>query len=463
MAIYHLTTRIISSGKGKSAVASSAYLSAQKLHSDKYGLSFNYTRKEEVVFSEVLLPRYAPEEFGDREVLWNAVEKYENKINSRYAREFEFAIPNEWNRDEAITRSREYIQTNFVDKGMIADWAYHEKEGNHHVHCMCTLRAFNKDGTWSKMRKSEFALDENGNRIPILDESGNQKVRKRKGKGEEKLWKRIDVVNNQWNSKEQLIEWRKKWADFCNQYLDEENQIDHRSFEERGLELMPTIHEGYAARQMEENGKVSDRCQHNRKVKEANNLIIKIQKEIKELTGLMIEKARELYGRTRRITENRSNARGTGEAGADVGGIGFRESTADRAGEFIRRTEQSIVETNRDIEETESAIDRIKRKITEVGGSIDERYRRLRNSRDSRLHGANGTGVIAEESTDRSIESKDTESILREIKAARRIAERVISDSEASRDDKVTERKNREDERERSSIEESRKVLRRSR
>lgn len=105
------------------------------------------------------------------------------------------------------------------------------------MHCMCTMRAFNKDGSWSNMRKTEFARDDNGNKIPLLDENGKQKVRIRKGKGEEKLWKRIDVIQNQWNSKEQLKEWRKNWADYCNKFLIEEQKIDHRSFEEQGLDI----------------------------------------------------------------------------------------------------------------------------------------------------------------------------------------------------------------------------------
>ena len=219
MAIYHFTTRIIKSSIGKCAVASAAYISGQKLKDTRLGLSFNYTRKEEVVFAEVLLPKNAPEDLADRETLWNAVEKRENKRNSQYAREFEIAVPNEWNREQTISRMREFIKENFVNKGMAADWAYHEKEGNHHVHCMCTMRAFNKDGSWSNMRKTEFARDDNGNKIPLLDENGKQKVRIRKGKGEEKLWKRIDVIQNQWNSKEQLKEWRKNWADYCNKFL----------------------------------------------------------------------------------------------------------------------------------------------------------------------------------------------------------------------------------------------------
>lgn len=163
------------------------------------------------------------------------------------------------------------------------------------------MRAFNKDGSWSNMRKTEFVRDDNGNKIPLLDENGKQKVRIRKGKGEEKLWKRIDVIQNQWNSKEQLKEWRKNWADYCNKFLIEEQKIDHRSFEEQGLDIEPTIHEGYAARQMEQKGKVSDRCEYNRKVKESNKLVMQIKKSIAEITKILKERVEQIYERVGRV------------------------------------------------------------------------------------------------------------------------------------------------------------------
>ena len=89
-----------------------------------------------------------------------------------------------------------------------------------------------------------------------MDENtGLQKL----GKRNEKLWKRVTVLSNDWNSQSNAEKWRSSWADMCNQYIAPENQIDHRSFKRQGIERIPTIHEGYAARQMERRGIVSER------------------------------------------------------------------------------------------------------------------------------------------------------------------------------------------------------------
>ena len=117
------------------------------MYDERLGQTFSYTRKEEVVFSEILLPTSAPEHLRDRETLWNEVERVQNKANSRYARQFDMALPIELDRSQMIELSRKFIQENFVDKGMAADWALHDKDGNPHIHVMCTVRGFNKNGS----------------------------------------------------------------------------------------------------------------------------------------------------------------------------------------------------------------------------------------------------------------------------------------------------------------------------
>lgn len=265
MAIYHFYTSIIKASKGKCAVASAAYISAESLYDERLGKTFSYTRKEEVVFSEILLPKNAPEHLYDRATLWNEVERVQNKVNSRYARQFDMALPIELDIAQNIELSRKFIQENFVDKGMVVDWALHYKDGNPHIHAMCTFRGFNKNGTWASMEKKEYARDENGDKIPDIDpKTGKQRVRVRKGKGMEKLWKRVTVEANTWNSRAQLYEWRKNWAVACNEYLSPENHIDHRSYTEQGVEKLPTVHEGYAARGLSERGVAVDVVEENK-------------------------------------------------------------------------------------------------------------------------------------------------------------------------------------------------------
>lgn len=273
MAIYHCSIKIISRGKGRSAVACAAYRSGTKLTDLATGKIFDYSNKPGVVFFEVLLPENAPAAFAvDRNILWDAVERKETRSDARLAREVEVALPREFTRQEQIDTVREYIIKNFVREGMCADWALHDKrDGNPHAHIMLTTRAFTRNGKWAEKSRTIYKLDPNGQKVPLIDpETGEQKVRVRKGKGVEKLWQTEKVPANDWNDRSKAEEWRAAWAAECNRRLDRQHQIDHRSYARQAVEQEPTIHEGYAARKMESEGRVSDRCEINRETKALN-------------------------------------------------------------------------------------------------------------------------------------------------------------------------------------------------
>jgi hypothetical protein len=241
-----------------------------------------------------MLPEHAPAEFADRETLWNAVQNVETQKNAQMAREVEVALPNELPRDLQIKYLREFVQTNFVDKGMVADVCIHKamdtpkrkKKKNDHAHIMLTTRGFKANGEWALKERKDYARDENGNKIPEIDpKTGLQKVRVRPGKGEEKLWKRVTVEVNDWNRKENAETWRQAWADTCNRALAEiqsPERVDHRSYKKQGKDQIPTKHEGFAARQIEARGGTSELCEYNREVREANGLCITYQTELAE-------------------------------------------------------------------------------------------------------------------------------------------------------------------------------------
>ena len=273
VAIYHCSIKIISRGKGRSAVACAAYRSGTKLTDLATGKIFDYANKSGVVFSEVLLPEDAPTIFAvDRNILWDAVERKETHSAAQLAREVEVALPCEFTRQEQIDTVREYIMKNFVREGMCADWALHDKgDGNPHAHIMLTMRAIKPNGRWAEKSRTIYKLDPNGQKVPLIDpETGEQKVRVRKGKGVEKLWQTEKVPANDWNDRSKAEEWRAAWATECNRRLDRQHQIDHRSYARQAVEQEPTIHEGYAARKMEREGQVSDRCKINRETKALN-------------------------------------------------------------------------------------------------------------------------------------------------------------------------------------------------
>ena len=159
MAIYHLEAKVVSRGTGRSAVAASAYLSCTNILNDYDGVRHDYTRKKGLIWREVFLPEYAPPEWKDREQLWNAVEAAEKTKDSRLAREFVVALPIELDKDSNISLLQNFIQKNFVNMGMCADFAIHDTDGhNPHAHILLTVRPLNENGTWQYKTEKEYLL-----------------------------------------------------------------------------------------------------------------------------------------------------------------------------------------------------------------------------------------------------------------------------------------------------------------
>ena len=130
MAIYHLSVKIISRGKGQSAIASAAYRSGKRLYDKRYDEVKDFSNKRGIVYSDIQLPPEAPLEYLDREILWNAVERAEKKSNARLSREIEVALPKELSIPQQRLLLHDYIQENFVSEGMCADWSIHDKQPN---------------------------------------------------------------------------------------------------------------------------------------------------------------------------------------------------------------------------------------------------------------------------------------------------------------------------------------------
>nr|HAZ5017134.1 MobA/MobL family protein [Enterococcus faecium] len=271
MAIYHLSIKIISRGKGKSAVAAASYRSGEKIKNEYDGIVHDFTRKGGIAHTEILLPRNAPQEFASRSVLWNSVEKIEKSKNSQLAREIEIALPKELSREKQIELVRKYVKENFVKVGMCADVALHDKnDGNPHAHILLTMRPLNEDKTWGAKSKKEYILDKNGEKIKL--KNGNYKTRK--------------INTTDWNEQEKAEEWRKAWADITNKYLEEnsiQEKVDHRSYQRQGIEQIPTIHLGVSATQMEKKGIATDRGNINREIKHQNAILREISRRIKAL------------------------------------------------------------------------------------------------------------------------------------------------------------------------------------
>ena len=320
MAIYHLEAKVVSRGAGRSAVAASAYLSCSRLYNDYDGIQHDYTKKQGLVWQEVFLPAMAPPEWKDREQLWNAVEEVEIAKDSRLAREFVVALPIELSRTEQIELLQEFTQEQFVKDGMCADAAIHDTDGhNPHAHILLTVRPLDEQGHWQYKTEKEYLCMRNGEEKGFTAAEfkaaqtdgwekqyqykvGKKKVYMTPSDAEVQGFVRADKhpkstrygrqnpISERWNSEEQLVLWREAWADVSNHYLESagrEERIDHRSNTARGLDEIPTIHEGAAAQALERKGIISDRCEINRQIKADNTLLRELKAEIKKLAALV--------------------------------------------------------------------------------------------------------------------------------------------------------------------------------
>lgn len=239
MAIYHLHVKVIGRKSGSSAVASAAYRSASRLRDDRLERSHDFSNKRGVVYSDVMLPEDAPEQWSDRERLWNDVEAFEVRKDAQLAREVEFALPREMTQAQGIELARDFVQAEFVDQGMIADLNVHwdmAEDGTPkpHAHVMLTMRS----------------VDENG---------FGQKVR-------------------DWNATQMVERWRERWAEMANERLAEldiDARIDHRSFEAQGIALEPQNQIGAPAQRIEGEGIVAaDRAEMHREIARNNGVRI---------------------------------------------------------------------------------------------------------------------------------------------------------------------------------------------
>ena len=320
MAIYHLEAKVVSRGAGRSAVAASAYLSCSRLYNDYDGIQHDYTKKQGLVWQQVFLPEYAPQEWQNREKLWNAVEEVETAKDSRLAREFVVALPIELSREQQIELLQDFIREQFISDGMCADAAIHDTDGhNPHAHILLTVRPLDEQGKWQYKTEKEYLCMRNGEERGFTaaefkaaqDEGWEKQYPYKVGKKKVYMvsseadaqgliradkhpkstrYGRQNPISERWNSEEQLAAWRAAWADVSNRCLEragQEERIDHRSNAARGLDEIPTIHEGVAAQALERKGIISDRCEINRQIKADNALLRELKAEIKKLAALV--------------------------------------------------------------------------------------------------------------------------------------------------------------------------------
>lgn len=263
MAIFHLSTKPIKRSSGRSATASAAYRAACEIEDKRTGVTHDYSKKSGVVNSEAFVVVRGEKVAVDRAQLWNAAEFAEKRKDARTAREIVINLPHELSkelRQNLVEDFTEYVAQKY---NVAIDYAIHEpdKHGdnrNHHAHILMTTReATLKNGSVELGKKTSLELS-------------NTKL------------KTLDMPKTQ----EQIVSLRESWATMTNDYLSFANvdaRIDHRSFEEQGLSIKPTIKLGWEASALERSGIATDRGDFNRAIRADNLQIVNLENEIVDL------------------------------------------------------------------------------------------------------------------------------------------------------------------------------------
>lgn len=327
MAIYHFEAKVITRGTGRSVVAAAAYASCSKIYNEYDGIMHDYVKKCGNIYSEIFLPSNAPTEWQDRAELWNAVEDSEKSKDSRLARELIVALPIELQLDEWKSILQKFIMENCVDKGMCADVNIHNTDGhNPHAHILLTMRPLDDKGNWQAKTQKEYLCkrgdEEQGFtsgefKAAQLDgwekqyqyligkkkvymtpsEAKSQNLERASKNPKSTRYGRQNPVCAEWNSEEQVLQWRKAWEDVINLELERKQlneRVDCRSFKVRGIDEQPTIHEGVTARIIEQRGGISDRCEINRQIRKDNALLRKLKELVNSLENTASKIAEKL-------------------------------------------------------------------------------------------------------------------------------------------------------------------------
>lgn len=312
MAIYHCSVKVIGRNSGRSSVAAAAYRSGEKLLNEYDGVEHDFTRKNWVEYTNIILPDNVPKEYANRSTLWNAVEKIERAKDAQLCREFELALPIEMTKEQQIKIVEKFAEDKLIAQGMVVDIAIHnppvtndrhqpvDEQGkvtndvtkmqfiNPHAHILATVRPLDEHGKWQKKSQIEYVCkcgesEKNftAQEFKIAKENGWQKQYKFLD-GKKKVWlteeegrrRELERVNRSpktspygrknkivdyWNSKERIFEWRQYWEKVVNDEFSRnlsDIRIDSRSFKQQGRnDELPTLHMGTAATNMEKRAK----------------------------------------------------------------------------------------------------------------------------------------------------------------------------------------------------------------
>lgn len=311
MAIYHLNARGIAPARGSSAVASAAYQSGETLRDEATGELKRYARAERIADTGIVLPEGAPA--WDRQSLWNEARRAYGGGNELVAKRYEFALPRELDLDEQRSCVADFCAL-FKDRA--CDWAIHDSgDGNPHAHVLVSALKLGADGferpKAQKSTKVYLCRRPDGSDVLVaakdwkaakaegiekvynfkdgerrtMSQAAEQGLTKddRKTKTPVAVTAKMDGAKAFDAEKAELKSVRASWAQIANRRLAEHaakhNEvavtIDHRSFEDRKIEYIPTVHEGQRP--------TPERVAINVEARETNRAIDRVLAELRQL------------------------------------------------------------------------------------------------------------------------------------------------------------------------------------
>ena len=291
--MYHLRVKYVKRSEGRSAVAAAAYRSGEKLTDEREGKTHDYTRKQDIEHSELILPDHMPASLASRDALWNAIEAGIKRKDGQPAFEVEVALPRELSKEQCAQLVREFATAEFVAQGLPVDINIHRPiasdGGEHpHAHILISTRRFNEYGTLDKVARDLQDNPKLVGKIQSLEEAGQF---------DQALLLQRDAVN--------LNRWRRHWEDYSNRFLEDagsDAHIDHRTLAAQAIdkeltrEATPNIGIAFYGHLRAFAGHMAERVQHWREVNWRNEMrdqMERIREKGPDLTAQFIAHARE--------------------------------------------------------------------------------------------------------------------------------------------------------------------------
>ena len=417
MAIFRAETKSLSRGKRHNLVAAISYRAGIKLTDNNKlnpdARSYDYTKKTDVVHSQILLPRNLQAQLDESDIeldfqsiadlveIGETTKRGKMKHSARLAREWVLCGVPELTRAENIELFEQFAQQQSEEQGVLSMVFVHDPtagddmattkaagEGksmaapdprNIHAHILLLTRELDLSGdnklSLGKKSDSEVSNDERTRPVVpkklvgTIDPETDEKIQQGRGL----------CSNSDW-----LKNTRKQWADILNERLIKKGvqPVTHKSYREIGLKFKPTKHLGKDANNHERRGIRTVIGEYNESVNEQNRAHIEFATD-----GLAIATEQKfnysqrwidwLNGKTSGIQRGiEQSERRVSDSGQNVEWTDAETSWAAGAtGELNRR----IADSKQCIEDGKQCIENRKRDVT-WAVRANERFHEIINS-----------------------------------------------------------------------------------